>query len=149
MSTRLYPTIKNSFFNNPFDLLTNFDDIFLPSTSTRNSRRSISEMTPRANIVKKDGGYQIELAAPGYSRDDFEMSIDNNVLSITVNTEDGKNYESSVVAREWSYSSFTRSWTLPDATNVDSVTARYEAGILHIDVPTSGVKETRRVITVD
>ena len=151
MTTKLYPSLRNTFFSNPFDLLSNFDDLFypLPNNPKPPSRHLRAETVPRANVLKTHTGYQIELAAPGLSRDDFEMSIDNKVLSITVNTEDGHDYEDSVHLREWSHGSFTRSWTLPESTNIERVSARYDVGILHVDVPTADVKEARRVITIE
>ena len=71
-----YPTIFN---NNFSDFLTNFDYMFneLPARRTEHIMS-----TPRANIVKDDAGYTIEMAAPGYSRDEFDLDIENGKLAI-------------------------------------------------------------------
>ena len=135
MNTKFYPSMRKSFLNNhttPFDLLSHFDDIFYTPTTTKKTKPN---MMPKANIYKYKSGYQIELAAPGFSRDEFEMSVDNNVLRVSVNTEDGKNEVDELYSSEWNYSSFTRSWTLPENANIDGISARYEAGILYLEVP--------------
>ena len=64
----------------PFDVLTAFDDLFTLDMPSRTHRSY--NTTPRANVVKTDTGYGIELAAPGFSRDEFELSVDNDKLTI-------------------------------------------------------------------
>ncbi len=103
---------------------------------------------PRANVIKNENGYSIELAAPGFSRDEFELSVDNNTLTVSVNTEDTPDYEKSVTMREYKFQSFTRSWTLPENSNVEGVTARYDAGILYIDVPVESQRRGKTTISV-
>jgi HSP20 family protein len=93
-------------------------------------------LVPRANVLKNANGFVIELAAPGLSRDDFELGVKNSTLSVIVGTEDTKEYTSSLTMQEYSYASFSRSWTLPSDINIAGINARYEAGILTIDVPT-------------
>lgn len=103
---------------------------------------------PRANTIKTEKGYSIEMAAPGFSRDEFELNIDNNTLTVLVNTEDTADYDKNVTVREYKFQSFTRSWTLPEAANIDGIEARYEAGILYIDVPVEAERRSRKAITV-
>ena len=105
--------------------------------------------TPRANVVKTDTGYGIELAAPGFSRDEFELSVDDGRLTISMNTEDTKEYEEKVQHREYRFASFKRSFSLPENTNIDGIAARYEAGILYIDVPVEEKGVQKRLITVE
>ena len=64
-------------------------------------------------------------------------------------TEDTKEYEDKLVHREYRYTSFTRSFTLPENTNVDRINARYEAGILYIDVPVEEKNVQKRIISIE
>jgi HSP20 family protein len=131
----------------PFDMLSLVDDLFTLDTPSR-SHRSYNT-TPRANITKTDTGYGIELAAPGFSRDEFEMTVDTGRLTIQMGTEDTKEYEDSLVHREYRYADFKRSFTLPENTNIESISARYEAGILYVDIPVEEKNVQSRVITVE
>ena len=86
----LYPSSFRSGRNNAnftsFDVLSAFDDLFTTDTPSRTHRSY--NTTPRANVVKTDTGYGIELAAPGFSRDEFELSVHKNKLTIGLGTED-------------------------------------------------------------
>ena len=132
---------------NPIDMLSAFDDLFTTDTPSRTFRSY--NTTPRANVVKTDTGYGIELAAPGFSRDEFELSVDNGRLTIAMNTEDSKEYEEKLQHREYRFASFKRSFSLPEMTNVDGISARYEAGILYVDVPVEEKGVQKRLITVE
>ena len=138
---------RNNARYNSFDLFNLFDDVFEGTGTSRTS--SLLGNTPRANIVKNENVYTIELAAPGYSRDEFVMTADHGQLTIELGTEDTKEYKDTVVHREYSFSSFKRSFSLPENTNVDGITAKYEAGILYIDVPVEDKNVQKRTITVE
>lgn len=131
---------KSAIFNDS----TFFDNFLNLSQNNRSDYMTV----PRANILKTEHGYSVELAAPGFSRDEFQLSVDNNTLTVSVNTEDGNDYEKNVTSREYKFQSFSRSWSLPEMTNVESIGARYEAGILYIDVPVEDHRHVRKVITV-
>lgn len=132
---------------NPIDMLSAFDDLFTTDTPSR-SHRSYNT-TPRANVIKTDTGYGIELAAPGFSRDEFELSVDEGRLTIELGTEDSKEYEEKLQHREYRFASFKRSFSLPENTNIDGIAARYEAGILYVDVPVEEKNVQKRLITVE
>jgi HSP20 family protein len=149
VTTRLYPAIRNSFFDNSYDMLSHLDNLFQPIENGSRLKAVKSHTVPKANIFEKEDGYQIELAAPGFSRDEFEITVDNNILSISVHVEDTKENDDHLFSSEWNYNNFKRNWTLPENTNVDNISARYEAGILYVDVPRTDVKVTKRVITIE
>jgi HSP20 family protein len=129
----------DNFFNNGLALDRYFD----------NNQTGQNYMTvPRANVIKNENGYSIEMAAPGFSRDEFELNVDNNTLTVSVSTNDTPEYERSVTMREYKFQSFSRSWEMPDNTNVDGITARYEAGILYIDVPVESQRKGKMTISV-
>ena len=93
-------------------------------------------LAPRANVLKTGTGYSIEMAAPGLSRDEFVLEVKDSTLRISVSTEDTKEYTASLAMQEYSFTSFSRSWALPADVNIAGIAARYEAGILTVDVPT-------------
>jgi len=130
-----------------------FEDLFSNFFDSRGPRRRNTSSSPLANVSKTDTGYSIQVAAPGYSRDAFNVKVEDNVLSIT-----GTSYESNVdtdkvsaqmTTQEFSYGTFTRSWTLPSDVSGEAVTASYEAGILNITVPVEGNKQRVIDINVD
>ena len=147
--SNLFPVFRTGRYNSkqdPFTLTSLFDDLLNFDDDHRSHR---GHSMPRANITKGDHGYSIELAAPGYSRDEFEMSVDNGQLTIGLGTTDTKEYKDKVIHREFRHQSFKRSFSLPEHTNIESITARYEAGILHVDVPVENKSCTKRMITVE
>lgn len=92
---------------------------------------------PAVNVAEKDDEFAIELAAPGMKKDDFRISLEGNVLTISSERKNEKEEKSGNYSRrEFSYQSFQRSFTLPvGRVETDKVAARYEDGILHIQIP--------------
>ena len=130
-----------------------FDSLFNTffGDTDRAFRRGSAVLTvPRANVARSNDGYSISLAAPGMARDMFDIAVENNTLSISSNIEDSSIDEGySYTTKEFAYSSFTRSWQLPEHVNAEAITARYEAGILHIEVPVSEKGNSKVVIDVE
>jgi len=91
---------------------------------------------PSANIKEKDNRFEVELAAPGMQKDDFKVEVANNILTVSAERKDEKNEENENYTRkEFSYSSFTRSFELPATVNADAIKAAYENGILVLTLP--------------
>jgi len=112
-----------------------FDDKFLNNLSGFNTKRGSKNIYPQCNISQSEnGGFNFNLYVPGFSRNDFTIDVKNNVLSAK-----GKLSEPSrtkYIHQEFAqYTSFERSWTLPQGVNVDGIDASYNAGILQISVP--------------
>lgn len=142
-----YNVVKTPFNNMLYNNST-FDNLFDNFLNLAQDNKSNYMTVPRANTIKTENGYSVAMAAPGFSRDEFELNIDNNTLTVLVNTEDTAEYEKKVVTREYKFQSFTRSWTLPEGANVDGISARYDAGILYIDIPVKTEHRGRKTITV-
>jgi len=112
-----------------------FDDIFESiMNDTFLSDRMVSRV-PAVNIAETDGHYHIELAAPGLKKEDFKVDLDRDVLTISAEhqneqAENDKKYNK----REYSYTSFVRSFTLPDSADDDHIEAKYHDGVLKINV---------------
>ncbi len=91
---------------------------------------------PAVNITEGKDDYKIEVAAPGLKKDDFKISLDNNVLNISSEKEvKNETTDENVLRREFSYSSFSRSFTLPESVNGDKIKASHNDGILSILIP--------------
>jgi len=109
-----------------------FDDIFESiMNDTFLSDRMVSRV-PAVNISETEEHYHIELAAPGLKKEDFKVNLDRDLLTISAEhqTESDKKYNK----REYSYSSFVRSFTLPDSADDDNIEAEYTDGVLKINV---------------
>lgn len=90
---------------------------------------------PAVNISESPENYHIELAAPGLKKNEFKISVDDNQLNIAVEQRSEQaNNNRKFNKREFSYSSFVRSFTLPDMADHNRIEATYEDGILRIDV---------------
>lgn len=86
---------------------------------------------PALNIKETDEKFEIELAAPGYSKKDFNVTVNEGVLHITAEKEmEKKEEEENYTRREFSYNSFEKSLMLPDTVKSEDVKAKYEDGIL-------------------
>ena len=91
---------------------------------------------PSANIIEKPEGFELEIAAPGLKKDDFNINLENSILTVSSEVEDEKNEEGKNYTRkEFYYGSFSRSFTLPKSIDTDKIKADYFNGILKIDLP--------------
>jgi HSP20 family protein len=92
--------------------------------------------SPAVNIVETADDFRIEVAAPGLGKDDFKIDLDNNVMTISSQKEEKKEVkDEKFMRREFSYSSFKRSFGLPEAVDRERIKAFHENGILKISLP--------------
>ncbi|MBD1397309.1 Hsp20/alpha crystallin family protein [Pontibacter sp. JH31] len=124
-----------SFFTDFFSDVDRFfeNDLFrMPAQIGRQLMRNM----PATNIRESEKEYTIELAAPGMTKEDFNIDVDEGMLTISSQKEeDNSQVEENFTRREYNYSSFSRSFRLPDAVNAEEIKARYEEGVLKISVP--------------
>jgi len=98
--------------------------------------KSFKNTTPSVNIIESDANFTLEVAAPGLKKEDFNIALDNDVLSIASNRKDETTEkESNYTRREFSYIEFKRSFTIPETVNSEDINAVYENGILKITLP--------------
>lgn len=110
-----------------------FDDFFPMNDIYKNS---IMAKTPAANIIEEEQQFLIEIAAPGLKKDDFKIKMDKLVLNISVEKEQNQEEnESNYTKREFSYTSFSRGFNIPETIDVEKIEAAYEKGILIIKLP--------------
>ncbi len=116
----------------PFNVDSFFDDFFGRSVSDLLGTE-ITTSTPSVNILENDDAYTIEVAAPGLTKTDFNVELVNDQLVISTEKKENKEDENSKYKRrEFSYSSFKRSFHISDEINKDTIDAKYTDGILTI-----------------
>lgn len=128
-----------------------FDDFF-----TRDlfewPKSSWGASLPAVNIREGDENYEVEVAAPGLTKDDFNIELNNNVLTISSKKEmknEEKDEEGNYTRREFSYTSFERSFTLPqDVVDLEKINASYKDGILHLSLPKKEEAKPKPVKTI-
>jgi len=107
---------------------------------------------PAMNIKEKKGNFEIDVAAPGFDKKDFEVTIENGVLCISAEKKEEKEVkEEEFTRKEFNYNSFTRRFTLPENVNEDEkIDAVYKDGILKLVLGKMDVKEIakKRVIKI-
>ena len=131
----------------------NFESFFPPEFAKQSTK------FPAVNISEDDKSYMVDVVAPGFRKEDFKVNVDDDVLTISAETKkestdgngsNGNNKDKQFTRREYSYSAFTRSFSLPDNAKDDSIKANYKDGILKLEIPKSEqqVKATK-AISVD
>ena len=128
MSNLIKRTNQNPWLRDFFDVESIFDSKW-PNVNTS---------LPSVNISEDDKCFCVDVVAPGFKKEDFKVNIDDDILTIsaetkTENGDENKNKQYS--RREYSYSSFTRSFRLPENAKDDKVAASYKDGILKLDIP--------------
>ena len=92
--------------------------------------------SPAVNIVETPEAYHLELNAPGRNKEDFQISVDKGLLTISYEKkEEPKNEGVKVVRREFSSQSFKRSFTVDEKINAEAIQAKYENGLLKLLLP--------------
>jgi len=114
-----------------------FDDFFKPWNEWFDGGLLNRTMNvPCVNITEQKDEYKVSLAAPGLKKDDFHIDVDGNMLTISCEKEENKEEKDNKFTRkEYNYSSFSRSFTLPDEINKEKIDAKYEDGVLRISLP--------------
>ena len=116
--------LANPFFNDVYSLLNDsfFNDRF-------------ASKVPAVNISESSNEFEVELAVPGLKKEDFKINLDKNVLSVsadkkTETVDENKKFSK----REYSYNSFTRSFTLPETADQSKIEADYTDGVLKLTI---------------
>jgi HSP20 family protein len=125
----MLPTITRRSFR-PFYMPNLFDDDFFPVLSNRTSSM------PAVNIREDEKDYVLDLAIPGIDKKDLKIDMNEDVL--TISSESNNETEQSkdgYKRKEFSYSSFCRSFYIPENVNKDKIEANYKDGILSITLP--------------
>ena len=109
---------------------------------------------PAINVLEDDTGYKLELAAPGMTKDDFQVHINrdgNLVIELEKKCECHEDKKDKYIRREFTCSKFHQTLILPENVDKDGIAANVENGVLYIDLPKlqkAKVEEEKRMIEV-
>ena len=113
-----------------------FDELFKPWTQLFDDRWPLATQLPAVNIRETDNEYEIRLAAPGLEKKDFKIDVNGTLITISTEKEEKREeVEESYTRKEYSYSTFTRSFTLPDNIDSNKIDASYVNGELTLLLP--------------
>tara|TARA_B110000438_G_scaffold52607_1_gene52817 strand:+ start:244 stop:666 length:423 start_codon:yes stop_codon:yes gene_type:complete len=132
-NNKVFPSLMNQFFN---------DDLRM---NVINNNHSV----PSVNSIENDNSFEIDLAVPGMKKDDFTIQLNDKVLVISSeNTNSVEN--NSMSLNEFNYSSFQRSFTVPETVELDKIKANYKNGILKVKLPKKkdSISKPNRVIDI-
>ncbi|MFS4449466.1 Hsp20/alpha crystallin family protein [Maribacter sp. 2307UL18-2] len=97
---------------------------------------NLSSNVPAVNIKENEKDFELELAVPGRKKDDFNIEINDNVLTVSSEiTTESEAATHNYSRKEFGYTSFKRAFTLPETINEDQIEAAYEDGILKFVLP--------------
>ncbi|MEK9604012.1 MAG: Hsp20/alpha crystallin family protein [Flavobacteriaceae bacterium] len=107
------------------------DDLFLNQDWSH-----MSGYLPAANIIEADDHFDIELAAPGKKKEDFQIELDEGILTISSETETKSDEKvGNFTRKEFGFNAFKRSFNIPESVSSDKISANYKNGILTVSLP--------------
>ena len=133
----MLPTITKRSFR-PFYMPSIFDDDFFPGFSSR------ANTMPSVNIRENDKNYTLELAVPGIDKKELKIDINEDVLTISSETKnESEENRDGYKRKEFSYTSFCRSFYIPENANRDKIEANYKDGVLSVVLPKHEVEKSK------
>lgn len=109
-----------------------FDDLMLRNFSAEPR----TSFRPAVNITEFDKHFQLDFAAPGYEKQDFQISVEKNQLSVSVKKEEIKTETNGqITRREFRTGNFERFFSLPESVDASKIEAQYQNGLLHVFLP--------------
>lgn len=128
--------------NNPqkgkigFGLSPLFDEVFNDFINGGTSYRSSLSKNIAVNIHENEHSFFLEFSAPGFDKGDFKINLDSNNLIVSAEKRtDVNEQEKNYTRKEFSYNSFSRSFTLPQNINSEEIKAEYKNGVLNLELP--------------
>lgn len=111
-----------------------FTDVFDLFNENYSSEKN-GYKVPAVNISESDTAFHLELAAPGFKKEDFKINLEKNVLQISSEKKtESESSDKKYTRREYSYAAFSRSFTLPDTADAENISASYEDGVLRVNI---------------
>ena len=111
-----------------------WDNMFVPSCFTN---------SPKVNVKETDKAYEIEIANPGFNKDDTEIKIEDHVIYVSMKLETESKDENKYHIRQWKKSSYEESWNIPDNVIEEEISATHNDGILTITLPKKAEDSTK------
>ena len=109
-----------------------------------------TEMFPAVNVIDDDKRYIIELAVPGYTKDEFEIDIEDKFVIIKAEKKEEKEEkEENYTRKEFSYNHFQRRFMLPENVDADTIEAKFKDGILKMKLDKKEISENSSMRKID
>lgn len=129
---------------------TSFSSVLDRFFSDAVARSGGSTFTPKVDIVENEKSYEIHMAAPGLSKEDFKIEVNENYLTISGERKfSSEKKEKNFHSIETQYGSFSRSFSLPENVDGSKINAKYNNGILELTLPKDEKKVLKQSIKVD
>src|ERR1700744_1429515 len=130
--------------------LSNFVDEFFQGWPAAGLGRDDSYNFPPVNVHETADAYHLELSAPGRTKEDFKLTVDNGQLVVSFEKkEETKTEDYKTIRKEFSFKSFKRSFNLDDRIDASAIQAKYENGVLKLLLPKKEqVKESTKQISI-
>jgi HSP20 family protein len=117
-----FPSVFDTFFNDGF---------------TRNFANASEKFVPAVNVSETGDAFNIEFAVPGYKKEDIQITLENDVLTVSseISQENEEETKENYSRREFFRASFKRSFSVPESVDAERIDASYEQGVLKIQLP--------------
>jgi len=93
-------------------------------------------LTPAVNIIESEQNFKVEVAAPGLCKDNFKVHVEKNMLEISAEkTDEQETQDKKYIRKEFSYSEFKRTFSLPSSVNAEKINATHKDGVLTVEIP--------------
>lgn len=107
---------------------------------------------PKVDVIESEAAYEVSVSLPGFKKEDIKVELDENKLTISgerkwEKKEEDKNKKYHLVESE--YGSFTRAFTLPNQVNAGAIEAKFQDGILQLNIPKENKEQKKQVISVN
>ncbi|EMK01656.1 Hsp20/alpha crystallin family protein [Leptospira sp. WS58.C1] len=127
--------------------LSNLDHFFQSWNELLN--RSPFQHIPAVNVVKTKEGYEMDFAAPGLEKGDFKIDLEGDQLTVSAEKKsESKQEDKTYSKREYNYSSFSRTFTLPDNVIKDQISAKYDNGVLKLTIPRKELEAPKKAVKI-
>jgi HSP20 family protein len=126
----MFPILKTRAF------FPDIDDFFGDETLAEFFGKKRGVNIPSVNVIDAKNEFKIEVAAPGLDKEDFKIELNNNVLTISSDKEEkSEENDQKYTRREFCYTCFKRSFTLPNTVDSEKISANHKNGILYVSIP--------------
>ena len=144
MSTLTFKRYPTPSFNN---LMSDFLFDF-PSLYRDNNAPGVSQSVP-VNISEAEGGYKLDVVAPGFQKEDFTIHLEKNLLTVSAEKKVGEETNEKHIRKEYVFKPFKRTFTIDEKIDTEKIEAKYESGVLTLNLAKkTDVKAPAKQITI-
>ena len=128
------------------------DDFFTPNASINrmNEQRTTFKTSVPVNVTELENGYKLDVIAPGFEKEAFQIQMDKNLLTISAEVKkEERETSDKVIRNEYRFNSFKRSFTIDENIDAENIAASYNNGVLTLNLPKKAiVKPATKNITI-